>query len=154
LVEGQLVGYPPVADEDCTLWFALPDAPDEWEGILGSRRSDDTAEVVGVPVFVYDVNLGDVVRTVSSAEGATVVSEVVVDGGNYTFRVIFDREASPGEHWKRLMKDLEPFGCWFDTWSEILVAVSVDAAKAQAVADYLATRENQGELKYETGRAS
>ena len=153
LVEGQLVGYPFAAEEDCTLWFALPDEPGEWEGILGKRRSDDMAEVVGVPVFIYDVGLGDVVRTVKSAEGADVVTEIVVDGGNYTFRAFFASESFEGEHWKPLMNDLETLGCWFDTWSETLVAISADVVNSQAVADYLATRENRGELKYETGRS-
>lgn len=153
LAAGQLVGYPPSAEEDCTLWFALTDAPDEWEGVLGKRQLHDTAEVVGVPVFAYDVNLGDVVRTVTSAEGAAVVTAVVTAAGSYTFRVFFEDEAAPGEHWKPLMLDLERFGCWFDTFSENLIAISVDAENSQAVADYLSAREASGELKYETGRS-
>jgi Domain of unknown function (DUF4265) len=153
LVDGQLVGYPLAAEEDCTLWFALPDKPGEWEGILGKRQSEDTAEVVGVPVFIYDVGLGDVVRTVKSAEGADVVTEIVADGGTYTFRAFFESESFPSEHWKVLMSDLETFGCWFDTWSETVVAISADLVNSQAVADYLATRENRGELRYETGRS-
>src|SRR5207237_263921 len=114
LVGGELVGYPASAEEDCTLWLALADGPDEWEGILGKRYPEDKAEVVGIPVFAYDVNLGDVVRTVMSANGAAVFSEVVVDGGNYTFRVFFEGDSAPAEHWKPLMRDLEKFGCWFD----------------------------------------
>jgi hypothetical protein len=152
LVEGELVAYPLAIEEDCTLWFALDDAPGEWEGILGKRQSQDTAEVVGVPVFIYDVGLGDLARTMKSAEGADVVTEILADGGNYTFRASFDSEASPGEQWKTLMSDLEAFGCWFDTWSETLVAISADPDHAQAVDDYLAIRQARGELIYETGR--
>jgi hypothetical protein len=153
MVDGQLVAYPSATDEDCTLWFALDDKPGEWEGILGKRRSEDTAEVVGVPVFIYDVGLGDVVRTIKSDEGADVVTEIVAGGGNYTFRAFFERASFAGEHWKRLMSDLERFGCWFDTWSETVVAISADAVNSRAVADYLADRENRGELRYETGRS-
>jgi hypothetical protein len=153
MADGELVIYPRASAEDCTLWFALDDAPDEWEGVLGKRLPSDTAEVVGVPVFAYGVNLGDVVRTVTSAEGGLVVSEVITDAGNYTFRAFFEGQAAPGEHWQSLMVDLEPFGCWFDTLSENLVAISVDAENSQAVADYLAARELSGELKYETGRS-
>jgi hypothetical protein len=152
LVGGELVVYPLSAEEDCTLWFALADGPDEWEGVLGKRQSADTAELVGIPVFAYDVNLGDVVRTVTSAEGAAVVAEVAVDAGNYTFRAFFQDDSAPGEHWKRVMTDLEQFGCWFDTFSENLIAISVDAPNSQAVADYLAARETMTDLKYETGR--
>jgi phosphatidylserine decarboxylase len=50
------------------------------------------------------------------------------------------------------MEDLEPFGCWFDTWSETLVAISVGATNARSVADYLKIKESAAELKYETGR--
>jgi Domain of unknown function (DUF4265) len=153
LVEGQFVGYPPAEEEDCTLWVALPGATDEWEGVLGRRLTDDSAELVGIPVFAYDLNLGDVARVVTSAGGALVVSGIIAASGNYTFRAMFEGESRPGEHWKRLMVDLERLSCWFDAWSETLVGISADAAKAQAVADYLAAREAAGELKYETGRS-
>jgi hypothetical protein len=103
-------------------------------------------------VFAYDLNLGDVVRVVRSAEGAPVISELITRSSNSTFRALFERESHVGEHWKRLMGDLEPFGCWFDTWSETLVAISVDATNARSVADYLKIKESAAELKYETGR--
>jgi len=45
LAEGQLVAYPPAEQEDCTLWVALQDASDEWEGVLGKRLPDDRAEL-------------------------------------------------------------------------------------------------------------
>jgi hypothetical protein len=154
LVGSQLVGYPSAAEENCTVWIALPDAPGEWEGVLARRASDDSAELVGIPMFAYDLNLGDTVRLVSSAERVAVVSGVAARSGNYTFRALFERESQAGEHWRRLMADLEPLGCWFDVWSEKLVAISVAGANAQEVADYLASRETRGELRYETGRSS
>ena len=51
------------------------------------------------------------------------------------------------------MENLEPFDCWFDTWSETLIAISIAATNSQTVADYLETRESAAELKYETGRS-
>jgi len=120
--------------------------------VLGRLASDDSAEFVGIPAFAYDLNLGDVVRPVLSAEGAAVVSEVVARSGNYTFRALFEHESRAGEHSKRLMADPEPLGCWFDVWSETLVAISAAEADAQEVADYLASRETTDELQYETGR--
>jgi hypothetical protein len=130
----------------------LKDEPDEWEGILGKWLSERDAEVVGTPVFAYDLNLGDVVRVIRSAEGAPVISELITGSCNSTFRALFERESHVGEHWKRLMEDLEPFGCWFDTWSETLVAISVAATNARSVADYLKIKESAAELKYEAGR--
>lgn len=153
LVAGALVGYPRAVEQDCTLWVALPDRTDEWEGVLGRWISEDEAEVVGIPVFAYDLDLGDVVRVVRSAEGAPVVSALVTKSGSYTFRAWFERESEAGEHWTKVMQDLEPFGCWFDTWSERLIAISVAATHAQSVADYLQARESASELKYETGRS-
>ena len=148
---GELVGYPPAMEEDCTLWVALQDQADEWEGVLGKWSSEDEAEIVGIPVFAYDLDLGDVVRVVRSAEGAPVVSALVAKSGNHTFRVWFDAVPEPGHNWRRLMTDLEPFDCWFDTWSERLIAISVSATHAQAVADYLRARESESELEYEMG---
>ena len=153
LVNGQLVSYPPADEEECTLWVALPDAADEWEGVLGKQLSDDSAELVGIPVFAHDLNLGDIARVVPSAEGTAVVSGIVSASGSYTFRALFEQESHAGEHWQRLMADLELFGCWFDAWSQTLVAISAEAMNALAVADYLAAREAAGELKYETGRS-
>jgi hypothetical protein len=152
LQQGQLVGYPPAEAEDCTIWFALDDGPDEWEGILGRRLDDDSAEVVGIPVFAYDVNLADRVSIVKSAEGADVASGLLLDAGNYSFRAYFEAAAEPGQHWRPLMTDLEGFDCWFDTWDENLVAISAPPEHAQEVANYLSMREERNELKYETGR--
>ena len=152
--QGKLVPYPPADAEDCTVWFPLDDAgSDEWEGILGRRVGDGRIELVGIPVFVYGVNLGDEVTVTKSAEGADIATAVVRDACNYTFRVWFELEpAHPGEHWRLLMHDLATAECWFDTWSEKLVAISAAPASAQNVADYLSEREGSDELRYETGR--
>jgi hypothetical protein len=153
LVAGELILYPRAAESDCTLWVALMDGPDEWEGILGKWLSESDVEIVGIPVFAFDLNLGDVARVIRSAEGVPVISELVTGSSNSTFRAWFERESRAGEHWKRLMEELEPFGCWFDTWSETLVAISVAATNARSVAEYLQTKESAAELTYETGRS-
>jgi hypothetical protein len=76
LSAGQLVGYPPASEDDCTFWVALQDAPDEWEGVLGKREQSNTAELVGIPVVAYGRHLGDLVSVLSLAKGAEVVSGV------------------------------------------------------------------------------
>ena len=152
--QGELVPYPPADAEDCTVWFPLDEArSDEWEGILGRRVANGRIELVGIPVFAYGVNLGDEVAVTRTSEGADIATAVVRDAGNYTFRVWFEQEpAHPGEHWRLLTHELAPSECWFDTWSEKLVAISASAASAQYVADYLAERERNECLHYETGR--
>jgi hypothetical protein len=149
LLEGRLVIYPPAEAEDCTIWVPLPDGEDEWEGILAKRLRDKNAELVGIPVFAYGLDLGDVVRVDSTIDGADVFGEIVEKAGNRTFRALFDAESERGEHWLRLMADLEPFGCWFDTWSETLIAIAAPEAGEASVAAYLRERESRGELKYE-----
>ena len=47
------------------------------------------------------------------------------------------------QHWRTLMTDLEPFGCWFDTWNDTLVAISAHPDQAQDVANYLRTRQQR-----------
>src|SRR4051812_3831262 len=114
--------------------------------------TQDSAEVVGIPVFAYDVNLADRVAIVKSAEGADVASAILLDAGNFTFRTYFETASEPGRHWRPLMTDLESLGCWFDTWDENLVAVSAAPEHAQEVSNYLSMRQGRNELQYETGR--
>jgi hypothetical protein len=115
---GVLVDYAPAQEEDCTVWFAIPDSPDDWEGVLGRRAETDRVEIVGVPIFVYDLSLGDEVQVMKSEEGADVARRVVRASGNVTFRAAFEESARPDHHWRSLMADLSPQECWFDTWSE------------------------------------
>jgi hypothetical protein len=112
-----------------------------------------SARICAVPFWVYDLNLGDEVALIESAEGAPVVAGVVVDGGNYTFRVRFDDAADDDVRWRELMVGLEPFGCWVDVRSRGFLAVSAPPTQAQAVADYLDEREQRGDLLFETGRS-
>jgi hypothetical protein len=51
------------------------------------------------------------------------------------------------------MEELEPFSCWFDTWSETLIAISADERNSPAVANYLNARQAGAELTYETSRS-
>jgi hypothetical protein len=86
----------------------------------------------------------------TTPEGADIMDGVLVRAGNQTFRALFAIESDQTEHWRRLMSDLEPFDCWFDTWSETLIAISSPQANAPQVAEYLATRQSRGELEFES----
>jgi hypothetical protein len=153
---GEFVVHPEAQAEDCTVWFGrAPDARGEiaWEGLLARRLSKDRARICAVPFWAFDVNLGDEVAIVESQEGAPVAEKVVVDAGNFTFRVVFEPPTSEDDaRWQELMVDLEPYDCWFDIASQRLVALSSPPQHAHAVADYLWQRQERGELEYETGR--
>jgi hypothetical protein len=155
--DGRFVVLPDAELEDCTVWVgAEADSTGsvKWEGLLARRLSAERARICAVPFWVYDLNLGDEVAVMDSAEGAPVVTGVVVDGGNYTFRVRFEHAADDDARWRALMVELEPFDCWFDVRSPGLLALSAPPAHAQAVADYLDCREWRGDLLFETGRSA
>lgn len=150
--DGQFIAMPEAEQADSTVWFAFggdEDGP-KWEGLLAARDDAGTAMVLSVPFFVYDLALGDEVSTVESAEGALVAETPMRRSGDLTFRVVFEGDAD--ERWQELMRDLEPWSCWFDVRSPRFVAISAPSEHAQAVADYLHGREQRGELQYETGQ--
>ena len=138
------------------VWIALP--PDDdggrvWEGLLALMPAADRAVIAAVPVFAYDLNLGDEVEVVASAEGPLVAVRPVWDAGRFTFRVLFPDADDPRDRqWVALQQELEPYGCWFDVFSPHLVAVSAEPDVAQDVADHLAEGQHAGRWQYETGR--
>ncbi|MDX6320119.1 MAG: hypothetical protein QOC86_86 [Gaiellales bacterium] len=155
--EGGFVVLPDAELEDCTVWVgAAANRSDavKWEGLLARRLSDSRARVCAVPFWAYDLNLGDEVGLMHSAEVAPVVTGVVVDGGNHAFRVRFEDAADNDGRWRQLMVDLERFDCWFDVRSPAFLAVSAPPAHAQVVADYLDAREQHADLLFETGRSA
>ena len=120
----------------------------------------DAPLIAAIPVYVYDVNLGDEVEIVETAEELLVATRVTSDAGRFTFRVWFPDVfpgidgAAPDERWKALQVDLEPYGCWFDMYTSQLIAVSAEADVAAGVADFLAAGEDAGRFMYETGRTA
>jgi hypothetical protein len=156
---GQMVVYPDAVREDCTVWssFEIGDeqGPGEelWEGLLARRLSPDRARICAVPVFVYDVNLGDEVAVAESEEGALLATGVVRDAGSITIRVMFQGATkSDPNAWRALMADLEVHDCWFDVWSERVVAVAIPSDHLDIVTAYLTGRWQAGELRWEHGR--
>lgn len=136
---------------DRTVWFALgTDDGASWEGLLATPRDGGKATVQSVPFFVYGLALGDEVSTVPSAEGPLVAVAPTRRSGMVTFRVVFETEHN--ERWQQLMRDLEPWSCWFDVRSPRFIAIAAPPEHAQAVADYLHGCEQRGELQYETGQ--
>ena len=131
--------HPDAAESDCTVWFGYE--PEQWEGLLAVRVSAGCVRISGVPYWVYDLNLGDEVRVIESAEGAIVAAERVHESGNSTFRVRFENADAHDSRWRRLMTDLASFECWFDVRTPGFLAISVPGENAQPVANYLAARE-------------
>lgn len=150
--DGQFVVSQEAERADRTVWVAFDTEGDDasWEGLLATAGDDGKVTVQSVPYFVYDLALGDEVSTVASAEGPLVAVEPTRRSGMLTFRVVFG--GSDDDRWQQLMRDLEPWSCWFDVRSPRFVAIAASPEHAQAVADYLHSREQRGELQYETGQ--
>jgi hypothetical protein len=160
---GEFEGLPESSTASLTVWFAAgPGDEDgvEAEGLLAEPAGPDRAVIAAIPVYIYDVNLGDEVEFATSSEGDLVATRVIRDAGRLTFRVWFTdlfpglEGAAPDERWKALQVDLEPFGCWFDMYSPQLIAVSAEPDVAGYVVDFLAAGEAAGRFVYETGRSS
>ena len=155
--DGALETLPEAGTATQTVWISLPPGPDGepvWEGLLAVTPQPDLAVIAAVPAFAYDLNLGDEVEVVASAEGPLVAVRPLHDAGRFTFRVLFPDAVDPDDRsWLTLQQDLEPFGCWCDVYSPQLVAVSAEPDVAQAVADFLDDQQRTGRWVYETGRS-
>jgi hypothetical protein len=156
---GDVEVHPDAAAASETVWVAVDPAESGevvWEGLAARPSGEGRAVVAAVPVFAYDLNLGDEIEVVVSAEGPWVAVRPLQDAGRHTFRVWFADWPDLGQdqRWKDLQVELERFGCWFDVYSPRLVAVSADPEVAGAVADALAAGETSGRFIYEAGRQS
>jgi len=115
---------------------------------LWARRVDGHLfELCCIPFFVFDVALGDLVETDAGYE----IVGVVQRSGRSVFRVWFGESFRPRQ---QIADQLSDLGALLE-WSSVnLLAVDADGtARAKVVADFLAEREGEGQLTYETGRS-
>jgi hypothetical protein len=115
---------------------------------LWARRVDGHLfEICCIPFFVFDLALGDLVET----DGGYNIVGVVQHSGRSVFRVWFGESFRPRQEIADQLSDL---GALLE-WSSVnLLAVDADGtSRAQVVADFLAEREAEGQLKYKTGRS-
>lgn len=136
-----------------TIWFAVPPEPDAeqmWEGLRGRLEADGTATVLGVPAYIHNLNFGDRVSVMRSAENALVATGVKRDARNFTFRIQLNTDEPNAS--RPLAADLAENGCLVDFISPQFFAISCGEPQAQEVADRLSLLEHDGVLHYETGR--
>lgn len=123
-----------------------------WEQLWSEQTGENRFLLCCIPFFVYDLDLGDEVETRSEGEQRYVVNRVVRRSELYTFRVWFGGSDNPGVR-DEVIDEVERQGWLLEWYSKDLVAISVEFARAQEVADYLHGREISGDLVYETGRS-
>jgi hypothetical protein len=126
---------------------AVPDGGDTKTEQLWARRIDEHGfEICCIPFFVYDLALGDEVET----DEDYVVKRVVKPSGRYVFRVWFGDSSYPRDD---IAEALKSMGSLIEWSSRNLLAVDAeDEEHAELLADFLAEREQQKQLTYETGR--
>jgi Domain of unknown function (DUF4265) len=118
---------------------------------LWARQTDEFCfELCCIPFFVYDLAIGDEVRT----DPQYVIRQLIKPSGHYTFRVWFgaSEELSRQDELVTTIRDL---GCEFERSSANLLAI--DAASvplAEKLADYLFVCQSAGQLVYEAAFTS
>jgi len=155
LIDGQLVPVSESVAATETVWFALPSEAEEvqvWEGLAAETTEvKDRVKLRAVPLFAYDVNYGDEIAVVASAEGPLVATGITRDAGNYTFRA-WMREDAGDAALRDVVTVVGALGCLIEGYSARLIGLSCSPENAQRVADTLAVAEQEGRLTYETGR--
>jgi hypothetical protein len=110
----------------------------------------DLFEVCCIPFFLYDVALGDIVKTALQGESRYVMTGVERSLGRYVFRAFFS-EAQYGYR-DSVVAELEELGALMEWSSPSLVAIdAADLDAGQGVADLLWARQQSGRLVFETG---
>lgn len=126
------------------------DDSEHLEELWAKQRSDELFQVCCIPFFVYDVNLGDIIKIVPS-QGKNLVLGVSEPSGHHTFRVVLTSMAPIVKD--KVLQAVEEFGCQSEWFDERLM--SIDAPNdetANSLARWLETNHARGGFDYETGR--
>lgn len=125
------------------------DGQNEWEQIWAHRLDNTKFYICCIPFFSFDLALGDEVETNDNY----VIQRVIKPSGQYTFRVWFGNSFNPLIK-DIVIQDVRQLNVEIEWSSENLLAVSAsDAIQAQKLAAYLYSKQNMGELVYESGRS-
>ena len=124
----------------------------QFEQLWSRQLTEDEFEICCIPFFLYDLALGDVVRTAPKGGRRYVLDRVIKPSRRYTFRVWFGQSFQPRDE---IASDLVRMGSLVEWSSRNLIAVdAVDDMQAQRVADYLWDHEQKDGLLFETGRTA
>ncbi len=121
---------------------------------LWARRisgSENNFEICCIPFFLYNLSLGDKVKTDMKYGKKYVFTKVVEPSGHYTFRIWFNDNKLRSE----ILNELIEIGCLVERQSPTgnLIALDIHSFDgATKLAEYLLGKEQQGVLIYETGR--
>lgn len=106
-----------------------------------------------MPAYLYDLNLGDRVTVVRSAEGPFVATGIAHDAGNDTFRFYLLR-ADDEPAWYPLAREFAIMGCLIDVLTPRFIAMSCVPAASPSVVARLSKLRDERILEYEIGCTS
>lgn len=127
------------------------DEEDVWEELLPARKVEGSSylyEVCALPLFAYDICLGDIVRV----DREKVIIEVVESPRRYGFRV-FIPENSSTETYEAILSELHKHDCNIEYNTRDYFGIDVENQdKAAHISLLLKKREDKGIIQYETIR--
>jgi hypothetical protein len=119
-----------------------------WEQLWSRKITDDIFEICCIPFFLYDISLGDEVKT----DQDYWIFEVIQRSGHFTFRVWFGNSTNPNIR-EEIIDKVNGLGCLFEWYSNNLLAIDAPTADlAKQMSGLLYEKEQIGLLIYETGR--
>jgi hypothetical protein len=119
-----------------------------WEQLWSRKISDNYYEICCIPFFLYDISLGDEVKT----DRDYWILEVTKRSGHFTFRVWL---GNSDDYMKRedLIDTINKLGCLFEWYSSKLLAIDTpNESIARQLSGYLLEKEQSGWFTYETGK--
>jgi hypothetical protein len=118
------------------------------EQFWSRKIGDNTFEICCIPFFVYNISLGDIVKTDSDYW----ITEVLVRSGHFTFRIWLGDTRDQFTR-DQVIQEIIKLGCLFEWYSENLLAIDVPTRiLAEQISAYLLKSEQLGLLTYETGQ--
>jgi len=124
------------------------DKTNAWEQLWSRKVSGNIFEICCIPFFLYDISLGDEVKT----DQDFWISEVLKRLGHFTFRAWFGNSNDSSIR-DGIIKRVNDLGCLFEWYSNNLLALDAPTEDlAKQLADYLYEQEQLGLLVYETGQ--
>lgn len=146
-----------MAESEEKLTKVWVDLPNHWacggESMWASPLGDNLYELRNVPFYAYDLNYGDVVRTVAeSPEHKTEIQKVVRRSGHETLRIVF-MDGSTVTQRTGILDRLTEIGCSWEGANESFYALDLSPeTDIDAVRDYLETF-SEDVVGYETCEA-
>ena len=119
--------------------------PVDYERLWARPLEDGSFELDNIPFFVRGISVGDVVAA-RPGEGEFVFSELVLESGNSTLRVIVFDEA----HVEKVRRQLQELGCATELNVSKMLGVDVPPqVDLQAVRTWLMEMQSAGALEFE-----